>query len=180
MLPPGGWLRALRYNRLRLLRISDDPRRIALGVFVGTFVAFTPFFGAHFLLAPALAWAAGGNVLASLLATMICNPVSFPVIAYAAIQLGSRILRTGKQVDRAGVETAFESFWHSLVSGLKGGETDWSAVSALFEQVLLPYLVGGSLLGLVAAALAAWLSERAVKSFRKLRRRAVKTKRNVS
>ncbi len=183
VIPPGGWIRAIRYNRLRLLRIPDDPRRIAIGVFVGTFVAFTPFFGAHFLLAPFLAWAAGGSVPASLLATMICNPLSFPIIAYSAVYLGNWLLQTENAVDKSGLEDAFKTIWRSIVSGIRGGDSDWSTIASLFEQVFLPYLAGGSLMGIAAAVFASWLAARAVSSYRELRRRRdgrAERKRNVT
>lgn len=179
LIPPGGWLRATRYNLLRLLRITDDPRSTALGAFAGTFVAFTPFFGVHFLLAPLLAWIIGGNVLASLLLTMICNPLTFPLIAYLAVSLGNWILRTGEQVNPSEFEGVFEILWYSFLSVFSNADQDWNAVSALFKQLLMPYIVGGSIIGLVAASVVAWLSLRAINSFQKLRRRVANRKRGI-
>lgn len=170
--PPGGWIRAIRYNRIKLLRIVDDPRRVAVGVFIGTFVAFTPFFGLHFLLAPAIAWAIGGNMLASLMATMLCNPLTFPIIAYATISLGRWILHRGNTIDDIdSAEDAGETIWNSFLSLFGGGDSAWQDFASLFEQLFLPYLVGGMLLGLASAVAAAWFTARAIASFQRLRRR---------
>lgn len=165
-------MRAIRYNQIKLLRIVDDPRRVIIGVFIGTLVAFTPFFGFHFLLAPALAWAVGGNLLASLIATTVCNPITFPFIAYAAVSVGRWILGSDTSVhDLDNVEETNKTVWNHFYSFFDGNETPWQDFVVLFEQLIIPYLIGGMLLGFVAASIAAWLTARAVASFGQWRRR---------
>lgn len=170
--PSGGWIRAIRYHRIKLLRIVDDPRRVAVGVFIGTFVAFTPFFGFHFLLALAIAWAIGGNMLASLIAAMVCNPLTLPIIAYTTTSLGRWILYDENSIDDINsAEDTGETMWNSFLSLFGGGDSAWQDFTSLFEQLFLPYLVGGMLLGLVSAVAAAWFTAHAIASSQKLRRR---------
>ena len=63
--PRTGWRRALEYYSHRMKRLPDSPTRIALGFACGAYVSFTPFFGLHFIVAAALAWAIRANVFAS-------------------------------------------------------------------------------------------------------------------
>ncbi|TMV51839.1 DUF2062 domain-containing protein, partial [Thioclava sp. BHET1] len=91
--PRGGWIRAVSYIFHRLRRLPDEPHRIARGVAVGIFISFTPFFGFHLLFAAGLAWLIGGNIIASLLATLVGNPLTFPFIMEGSVELGSLILQ---------------------------------------------------------------------------------------
>ena len=170
ILPPGGWIRTARYHAHRLRRISDNPHRIALGVFAGTFVAFSPLFGIHFVLAPCIAWAIGGNLLAAFIATLFCNPLTFPAIAYANIQVGNWILGGGDPVGQATVIDAFKEFGRNLGAAFTGWTADWDATFSIFEKFFLAYLVGGAVLGLIASVAAAWISLRIVTAYQLHRR----------
>ena len=92
--PKGGWGRAISYVLHRLRRLPDPPHRIARGVAAGVFVCYTPFFGLHFFLAAFLAFLMQGNIVAALLATFFGNPVTFPLIAAACLELGNWMLGT--------------------------------------------------------------------------------------
>ena len=65
--PRAGWPRALRYFGKRILRLSGSPHTIAIGFAAGVFVAWSPLFGFHYLLAVACAFIVRGNVLAAVL-----------------------------------------------------------------------------------------------------------------
>ena len=86
--PSGGWLRASSYVWHRLRRLPDDPARVARGIVAGVFISFTPFFGLHFLGAALIAWAIRGNIPAALIATFVGNPLTFPFIATASLEVG--------------------------------------------------------------------------------------------
>ena len=73
----------------------------------GVFVCFTPFFGLHFVLATAIAWAIRGNILAALLATFFGNPLTFPIIAEVSLEIGSRILGLPHDVHLPQIVEAF-------------------------------------------------------------------------
>ena len=180
--PPGGWKRAARYIYYRLRRIPDSPQRIARGVFAGTLVGFTPFFGLHFLIAPAIAAAIRGNVVASLLSVFVCNPLTFPVIAAASVATGRLI--TG---DIASIEETRRTYlvlkdglsqtWHNLGAQFTAKHADWEPVLEIYHGVFIPYLTGGVLLGLIAGLLAAWLSGKAVVVYQKRRRERLEKRR---
>lgn len=173
--PQRGWRRAFEYLGLRLRRLPDTPHRIALGVSCGAFVSFTPLFGIHVLLAVALAWALRANVLSSLIGTLVGNPLTLPFIASLSMALGNRILGTGatgrdfKRVLDA-FRQAGEGLWQAILSPFGHGAPDWSRMSAFFTDILLPYLVGGLLPGLVAAIASYYVTRPLVAAYQSARR----------
>ena len=50
-----------RYWRARFRRLKGTPNSIALGIACGVAVSFTPFVGAHLMLAMLVAWMMRGN-----------------------------------------------------------------------------------------------------------------------
>lgn len=156
--PRKGWRRALSYLGHRVRRIPDTPHRIALGFAAGAFVSFTPLFGLHVLAAVALAWAIRGNVLAALIGTLIGNPLTFPLIAPMALTLGRLLLgHRAHGGDFGSISHAFtqagEGLWQGARSLLGYASPDWGKLGAFFEDLMLPYFVGGLGPGLAVAAL---------------------------
>ncbi len=153
--PRGGWLRAVRYVVYRIRRLPDPAYKISRGIAAGVFVSFTPFFGLHFLISAAIAWLIGGNVLAAILATFTGNPLTFPIIAGLSVHLGSRMLGEPTTVP---LDDVFGSssrvsleLWFNLKATVTGAPVHWPHMISFFDQVFLPYLVGGIGPGLVAA-----------------------------
>ncbi len=171
-----GWVRFGRYRWLRLLRISDSPRRLARGVFAGTFVAFTPFFGFHLLLAPMLALLVRGNVLASLAAAFICNPLTFPAVAVASYGAGALIIGAPAEVlpaeDTGMIRSGLVTIREELTALFTPAVFDAAAFAESVRIILLPYLIGGILLGAVSGAFLAWLSYRLISAYQVRRRQA--------
>lgn len=148
--PRKGWWRPFGYVNKRMRRLPDTPERIALGFACGAFASFTPFFGFHFILAGVLGWALGGNVLAALLGTIVGNPISFPFIAATALNLGWWVLGIDPVKDAGGF--SFSWLWENL------------------DLVFLPYLIGGTLPGLLIAIVCYWLCRPVVAAYQKRRR----------
>jgi hypothetical protein len=173
--PRGGWRRAGTYLGHRMRRIPDTPHRIALGLACGVFVSFTPFFGLHFFLAAGLAWAVRANVLASLLGTLFGNPLTFPAIAWVSLALGRRILGDGASGRDFG--RVFDAFAEAI-GGLRDGllslfglaTADWRKLAVLFDDVLLPYALGGLIPGVVAAIAAYWIARPIIRAHQRRRR----------
>ena len=167
---PAGWLRFGRYRWLRVLRLSDSPRRISRGVFAGTFIAFTPFFGLHFGLAPLIAWILNGSVLASLAAVLVCNPLTFPAMAFASYRLGTSIIGPPDHL-AAGYDTGdgIVTIRDNSLALVTEAEFDWNAVVEALRVIFLPYLVGGVLIGAISGIALGWLSYRLVSAYQKRR-----------
>jgi uncharacterized protein (DUF2062 family) len=176
ILPRGGWRRGIEYLGHRVRRLPDTPHRIALGFACGVFASFTPLFGLHFVLAAAVARLVRGNILASLLGTLVGNPLTFPVIAGASLWLGRQMVgfgATGRNFSR--VSDAFgeaaAALWQSALALFGAGESHWGRVVPFLRDVFWPYLVGGIAPGLAASVVAYYLL-RALVSAYQLRRRA--------
>lgn len=86
--PSMGWGRAATYLKHRVLRISDTPHNIALGLALGLGVSFTPLLGTHFVQAGALALMFRANVAAAILGTFVGNPLTFPFFWWAGFSFG--------------------------------------------------------------------------------------------
>ena len=166
--PRGGWGRAVRYVGHRLRRLPDPAHKISRGIAAGIFVTFTPFYGFHFVLAAVIAFILRGNILASLLATFAGNPLTFPFIAGVSVELGTALL--GKpHLPLHYVVNAFSDasveVWANLKAVFTPAKTEWSQLSGFFENVFMPYLVGGLIPGVVAACVAYALSRPLIASY---------------
>ena len=153
-LPKKGWRRAGDYFIYRVKRLPDTPHKIAIGIAIGMFCSFTPFFGLHFFLAAFLAYIFKGNIVAALFGTFFGNPITWPFIASFSVKLGQIIL--GHPVTN--FETFLEHFVEAsdaTIQGVKSlfgyGESDWILLYNFFRELFLPYFIGGFVLGLIAA-----------------------------
>ncbi|PRY20273.1 hypothetical protein CLV78_11458 [Aliiruegeria haliotis] len=174
--PRGGWGRAAIYVKHRIRRLPDKPHRIARGIFCGVFVSFTPFYGLHFLTAFLVAKAIGGNMLAALLATFFGNPVTFPFIAAIALKTGYWLLGLDVSPEIRGhlqeqinsgefaeemnsnlmtkFSGAFADLWTNFKALFTEDIANWDRLGIFYDQVFLPFLVGGILPGLITGLVA--------------------------
>ena len=133
--PTMGFRRAFRYVKLRIVRLSDTNHSIALGLSLGTAVSFTPLVGTHFIQAGVLAWFFRGNVLSGLIGTLVGNPWTFPLMWWASIELGSFLFAavglpaSANMPDNMDIHVLLDLLLHH----------PW--------RILLPWVVGGYILG---------------------------------
>lgn len=179
--PRGGWTRAFHYVKHRVRRLPDRPDRIARGVGAGVFVSFTPLFGMHFVSAALAAKAVRGNILASLLGTFFGNPITFPIIAFSSMKLGHLLL--GTRFDESEHATLFGKFVgagqdlkHNFVAIFTEATTRWDNLYNFFNEIFLPYLVGGLVPGILAGVLSYYLSEPVIAAYQKHRRKRLKAR----
>lgn len=152
--PRRGWRRVYYYWRHRMQRLPDSPTRIALGFACGVYTSFTPFFGFHFVVAAALAWALRGNILASAIGTFAGNPLTFPFIVAASLEVGSLIMGLPIKVNLLD-----RSFVEMVVVLLRN-----------IDNLVIPYFVGGLIPGLAAAIVSFFLIRPLVATYQKRRR----------
>lgn len=160
--PRGGWTRAAHYMKHRLRRLPDAPHRIARGVFAGVFISFTPIFGGHFAGAALLAWIMRGNILASLMATFVGNPITFPFIAGFGVELGNYLLGHPGVMSPLEIFTDFgqagAEFWRNITSLFSADVAHWDRLHRFFFRVYLPYLLGGCVLGIFGGIASYYIS----------------------
>lgn len=174
--PRGGWTRAFHYIKHRIRRLPDNPHRIARGVAAGVFASFTPLFGLHFVTAAAVAWIVRGNILAALLGTVFGNPLTFPIIAVVSMKLGHWIL--GTTFDETRHATIFgkfvragEDLRHNFFALFTDESTRWANLYNFWNEIFLPYLVGGLLPGIAAGVITYYLSAPVIAAYQKHRRK---------
>lgn len=169
--PEIGYQRAAKYISHKVNRISGSPHAIALGFAAGAFASFTPLIGFHFVLAALIAWAIGGNMLASAIGTSIGNPLTFPFIWIITHNTGSFLLGQEGRDDisisapHAGMALMFSDpgrFFTELWAGL--------------EPVFFPMCIGAIPLGLSCGIFAYVLLKPGVAKY-KVRRQKRREKR---
>jgi len=180
--PKGGWTRAFHYVRHRLRRLPDTPERIARGIWAGVFVTFTPFYGMHFISAALIARVMSGNLLAALLGTFFGNPLTYVPIGVVSLQTGHFLL--GKTLEPHSVERSlggkFIDAWRDLRDNIFALFTDqvadWSNLQIFYQEVFLPYMIGGIAPGLIMALIVYYLSLPLVIAYQKRRKGFLKEK----
>ena len=178
--PRGGWRRAATYVLHRMRRLPDTPERICIGIAAGSFVSFLPLYGLHFLSAALVAWVLRGNILAALLGTFYGNPITFPIMAVSALELGHWLLGTGAMVSfteaMGAIGRASGELTHNLVSLVTGATAHWDRLAAFFWRVFLPYMLGGVIIGAPSGVIIYFLHLPLVRAYQ--RRRAKRLKKN--
>ena len=169
--PKGGFIRAFRYISYRLKRMVDAADRVAFGVAIGVFVSFTPFFGFHMLLATLLAIVLRSIVFAALLATIVGNPLTFPVIAFTCIWLGSALIsflipESLWQSQSGGHSGEIRSAFSQFGELISGGKTGNIAFFDIFWTVFIPYFIGGFILGSVCSVVAYYLTYKTISGYK--------------
>jgi len=178
--PRGGWARAVSYVLLRLRRLPDPPHKIARGIAAGIFVCFTPLFGLHIFLAILLAFVMQGNILAAIMATFFGNPLTFPIIATLAVELGSWMLGMPGGIHLPSIVGAFSNasieLWYNFIAMFTDDVTHWDRLDEFYFRVFKPYLVGGIVPGVVFGVAAYMISRPLIGAYQKNRIKRLKKK----
>lgn len=177
--PQGGWARAAQYVKHRVRRLPDSPYRISRGVMFGVFTTFTPFYGFHFFIAAGLAKAFGGNILAALMATFFGNPLTYLPIGVVSLKTGHFLLGT-KFEENMNIGQRFSGAWRDLRDNFYAIFTDdvahWDRLGGFYNEVFLPYMIGGIVPGLIAGITCYYVSLPVITAYQKRRRGRLKAK----
>lgn len=125
-------------ERLRnLLTVRETPHRIAFAFAVGLFVGISPLLGLHTILGLAFAWLLGLNRMVTLTGVYVTNPWSMVPIYTFCTWIGMLIV---------GVDIALtEINWRHM---------KMNAIALEFRQILVPFVVGSTVVAAAAAFLA--------------------------
>ena len=88
--------RVLRYHWLKFRRLQEDPRKIAGGMALGVFIAFTPTIPFHMVGALTLAALLRVSPVTAFIGIQIGNPLTIVPIYVAAYKVGQFLLYRGK------------------------------------------------------------------------------------
>lgn len=129
----------------RLVQLDDTPHNIALGVALGTIVAYQPIVGIQMVVGALVCRLFGANVLASVPMAWITNPLTIVPVYYCTYKVG--VLFTGGEKTYDDIKGTFSAigelgFWRGIVEGYY-----------LLLDLLWPMVVGGALVGVANAGL---------------------------
>ena len=171
--PQGGWGRAFGYVKHRVRRLPDAPHRISRGIFAGVFTTFTPFYGFHFFIAAFIAKVMRGNILAALMATFFGNPLTYLPIGVVSLKTGHFLLGTEFEPDM-NLARRFAGAWRDLKDNFWAMFTDdvahWDRLAGFYNEVFLPYMVGGLIPGVIAGTIAYYLSAPVIAAYQNRRK----------
>ncbi len=79
----------LRFLEYKILHIDDSPHKIALGLAIGFFVAWTPLLGIHLLMILGLTILLRANKFAAFVSVWVSNIFTIPFVYYPAYLVGN-------------------------------------------------------------------------------------------
>ena len=159
--PKKGWKRSIQYVGHRVKRLPDTSHKIALGAAIGVFVCFSPILGVHMAMALIIVYILRANLIASFITTMFGNPVTYPFIATVSLNLGRTVLGMNAKDDD--FQSLHSAFWQAttdawqLIQSWFGVAERPHGLADFISNLFLPYLVGGTIIGLVLGAITYFL-----------------------
>ena len=145
------WVRVQRPIITRILHLGDSPHRIAMGVFLGFLIGWTPTMGAQIFLYLIFAFLLRANRASGLLPIMLTNPLTALPVYVFNWRIGRLILHPGgvDEVDQAIQRQTMDSFLDDFhIARLFDGEF-WSSMGPAFRAFGLELIVGCLVVGLV-------------------------------
>lgn len=127
----------------KLLMLDDTPHRIALGMAIGIFVAWTPTVGFQMLGAVPIACLLRANRVASLIGVYLSNPLTLLPMYWLDYHLGAMLLRT---------PVSFDGFREILM--LSDWAQRWWGLLSVGVEVMSAIWLGGLILGVLTGVLA--------------------------
>lgn len=140
-----------------LLHADDPPHPLALGIALGIFFAFIPFFGIQMVFVVLFAWLLKANKLVGAPLVWLTNPATIVPIYYFCYRVGLRIL------GQPGID---RERWAELAEPPAG----WAAAMSFYWQGLYeigaPIMLGSVVVGFAAAVPAYLITYHAVRFYR--------------
>jgi hypothetical protein len=135
------WARTKRF----LADPTLEPHHLAWSFALGFAIAWNPLLGTHTgLVLGACALARKLHRPLTLLGAFMNNPWTMVPIATFSALFGNVLLGRGLHLDLSGVH------WHSLGWHSLSTSQGWAAASSMLKPILLPYLLGGFVLSVLA------------------------------
>ncbi len=129
---------SIKYYYEKLLNLKSTPSEIAFSIALGVFIGLLFPIGLQTLIAVPLAIFLGSNVLLTVTATLVSNPITILPIYYLAINIGSFITR---------IEIDYNTITSSLSS------PSLASIINLSEKGLLVFFAGTSVLALFGSTI---------------------------
>jgi uncharacterized protein (DUF2062 family) len=153
-----------------ILHLDEEPWRIAAGMGLGVFISFTPFYGFHTVVALLCAFAFRLNKVATVTGAWVNLPWFAPAVYGVSLMVGELIL-SGGAVPPGWTDWTLRDLVatsQSYFQAQKVKEGIYTLVELTFA-VSKPLVVGTTVLGALAGAIAYLLTLEGVKEVRRLK-----------
>jgi uncharacterized protein (DUF2062 family) len=140
------WSR-IKKTAQQILHLGDSPRRTALAFAIGVFLAFSPAYGLHTISVFLFAWAFRLNVVAMLAGSLVNNPWTLLPILGSTMWVGLTLFPTSAPPPLNWSQFTLQMLLHSSQFTF---QMLWSQLQPFF----LPFVVGATLLGILASLVA--------------------------
>lgn len=120
----------------QVFSIKESPRRVAGAFALGVFIGMSPLLGIHTVLGIAFAWVLKLNRLVTLVGVYVTNPWTIVPIYSFGTWLGARML---------GID--------HILPAVDWAHVSFSALLRDFRPLLMPFLIGNTVLGLISAVI---------------------------
>lgn len=169
-LSPGkGYTRIWHYLVWRVKRLPGTPEFIAMGLAIGVGINFWPFLFTHLVTGYLLCRLLKGSVLAMFIGTFLGNPWTFAVVYPIMFRIGKVLLGARMfhpQHSDAEVVRSVENIWDKVWP-----IESWHTLSTIFQELFLPLMLGGFLLGLPCVLATYYLTRNALRAYQDQRRK---------
>ena len=165
--------RAFRERATHVLHLDEEPSRLAAGMAAGVFIGITPFYGLHTLIALGAAYVFRLNRAATITGAWLNLPWTAPFVYGFSLTLGDAVL-TGdwSRFSMASVHGLAEAAGTYLrASPRETADNLWQLVWSMLFVASKPLFVGTTIVGIVLAIVAYFVTLEAVKDVRRLRAR---------
>lgn len=136
--------RQIKYYSLRLTRLRGEPHELAIGIALGIFAGMMPIMPFQIVLAITLALFFKGSKITAALGTWVTNPLNWYFMYYYNYKIGASILGiSGKN-----------AIISSVMASIRQGEEALVVIGKITGAggtIISAFLVGGFLMGFVAA-----------------------------
>ena len=160
--------RRLRERATHVLHLDEEPSRLAAGMAVGVFIGITPFYGLHTLLALGAAYVFRLNKAATITGAWLNLPWFAPFVYAFCFQMGEAVL-TGDW-NRFSL-ASIQGFAEYLRNPRETASTLYQMVWDMLFTASKPLFVGTTIVGIVLAIAAYFITLEAVRDVRRLRAR---------
>ncbi len=134
------------HNKLSaIFSVKDSPQKIALSFAVGVFVGMSPFLGLHTILGIAAAWLFRLNKFVTIGGVYITNPWTIVPIYTFATWFGAKLL---------GIK--------QIIPSINWNDISLTYLIVKMRHLLLPFVIGTTLIGLVSALVGYFIIYQAV------------------
>ena len=159
--------RALKYLRLRFIRLRGRPEDIARGAALGVFAGAMPIVPFQTAFAVFLALLFKGSKIAAALGTWVSNPLNWYFLYFYTYKIGAEIL---------GLRARPKAF-QAVLTAIHEGESAWlifKQMAGAGGEFMAAFLLGGLVLGTVLSIPSYFISLRMILRFRAYRDRRQK------